>query len=146
MKIHVLGDAGVGKTSLIHLLQNREFDSNYSPTSNAKYYEMYYDLLQFQVWDTPLEEKYDVDYNLCELVLIMFDVTRPDTFTNACFWYNKIRETSKTPILFIANKCDIQRLYFYKEKLDNPCLNISLKTRYNCDKLTFKINELFDFW
>ena len=145
MKIHILGDAGVGKTSLIHLLQNRAFDSNYTPTVNATYYDIYHDMLRFQVWDTPADEKYNVDYSLCELVLIVFDVTRPDTFTNACFWYNKINENTKTPILFIANKCDIQKI-FYKEKLDKPCLNISVKTQYNCDKLTFKINELFDFW
>lgn len=145
MKIHILGDAGVGKTSLIHLLQNRAFDSNYTPTVNATYYEIYHDMLHFQVWDTPADEKYNVDYSLCELVLIVFDVTRPDTFTNACFWYNKIKENTKTPILFIANKCDMQKI-FYKEKLDKPCLNISVKTQYNCDKLTFKINELFDLW
>ena len=145
MKIHILGDAGVGKTSLIHLLQNRAFDSNYTPTVNATYYDIYHDMLRFQVWDTPADEKYNVDYSLCELVLIVFDVTRPDTFTNACFWYNKINENTKTPILFIANKCDIQKI-FYKEKLDKPCLNISVKTQYNCDKLTFKINELFDLW
>jgi small GTP-binding protein len=145
MKIHILGDAGVGKTSLIHLLQNRAFDSNYTPTVNATYYDIYHDMLRFQVWDTPADEKYNVDYSLCELVLIVFDVTRPDTFTNACFWYNKIKENTKTPILFIANKCDMQKI-FYKEKLDKPCLNISVKTQYNCDKLTFKINELFDLW
>ena len=146
MKIHILGDSGVGKTSLIHLLQNRAFDPNYTPTLNATYYDIYHNLLHFQVWDTPLDEKYNVDYSLCELVLIVFDVTRPDTFTNACFWYNKIRESTKSPVLFIANKCDLQKLYFYKEKLDKPCLNISVKTQYNCDKLTIKINELFDFW
>jgi small GTP-binding protein len=145
MKIHILGDAGVGKTSLIHLLQNRAFDSNYTPTVNATYYDIYHDMLRFQVWDTPADEKYNVDYSLCELVLIVFDVTRPDTFTNACFWYNKIKENTNTPILFIANKCDMQKI-FYKEKLDKPCLNISVKTQYNCDKLTFKINELFDLW
>jgi small GTP-binding protein len=145
MKIHILGDAGVGKTSLIHLLQNRAFDSNYTPTVNATYYDIYHDMLRFQVWDTPADEKYNVDYSLCELVLIVFDVTRPDTFTNACFWYNKIKENTNTPILFIANKCDMQKI-FYKEKLDKPCLNISVKTQYNCDKLTFKINELFDVW
>lgn len=145
MKIHILGDAGVGKTSLINLLQNRAFDSNYTPTVNATYYDIYHDMLRFQVWDTPADEKYNVDYSLCELVLIVFDVTRPDTFTNACFWYNKIKENTKTPILFIANKCDMQKI-FYKEKLDKPCLNISVKTQYNCDKLTFKINELFDLW
>lgn len=146
MKIHILGDAGVGKTSLIHLLQNRAFDRNYTPTVNATYYDIYHNLLHFQVWDTPADEKYNVDYSLCELVLIVFDVTRPETFTNACFWHNKIKENTKTPILFIANKCDMQKLFFYKEKLDKPCLNISVKTQYNCDKLTFKINELFDFW
>jgi len=145
MKIHILGDAGVGKTSLIHLLQNRAFDSNYTPTVNATYYDIYHDMLRFQVWDTPADEKYNVDYSLCELVLIVFDVTRPDTFTNAFFWYNKIKENTNTPILFIANKCDMQKI-FYKEKLDKPCLNISVKTQYNCDKLTFKINELFDLW
>ena len=145
MKIHILGDAGVGKTSLIHLLQNRAFDSNYTPTVNATYYDIYHDMLRFQVWDTPADEKYNVDYSLCELVLIVFDVTRPDTFTNACFWYNKIKENTNTPILFIANKCDMQKI-FYKEKLDKPCLNISVKTQYNCDKLTFKINELIDLW
>jgi len=145
MKIHILGDAGVGKTALIHLLQNRAFDSNYTPTVNATYYDIYHDMLRFQAWDTPADEKYNVDYSLCELVLIVFDVTRPDTFTNACFWYNKIKENTNTPILFIANKCDMQKI-FYKEKLDKPCLNISVKTQYNCDKLTFKINELFDLW
>jgi len=146
MKVHILGDSGVGKTSLIHFLQQRNFDSNYVPTTKDTYYEIYHDLLKYEVWDTSHEEKHYVDYSLCELVIIMFDVTRPDTFTNACLWYNKIHEKTNTPILFIANKCDIQKLYFYKDKLDKPCLNISIKTQYNCEKLTFKINELFDIW
>ena len=146
MKVHILGDAGVGKTSFINFLKNQTFDVNYTPTIKDTYYEIYHNLLKYEIWDTPPEEKYHVDYSLCELVLIMFDVTRPDTFTNACFWYNKIRSETKTPILFIANKCDLQKLYFYKEKLDKPCLNISLKSMYNCENLTFKINELFDFW
>jgi len=146
MKVHILGDAGVGKTSLIRFLKQQTFDHNYEPTTKDTYYEIYHNLLKYEVWDTPPEEKYHVDYSLCELVIIMFDVTRPDTFTNACLWYNRIREKTNTPILFIANKCDMQKLYFYKDKLDKPCLNISIKTQYNCEKLTFKINELFDFW
>jgi len=146
MKVHILGDAGVGKTSLIRFLKEQNFDPNYEPTTKDTYYEIYHDLLKYEIWDTPLEEKYDVDYSLCELVIIMFDVTRPDTFTNACFWYNRIHQSkTNTPILFIANKCDMQKIY-YKDMLDKPCLNISLKTQYNCDKLTFKINELFDVW
>ena len=145
MKVHILGDDGVGKTSLIRFLQEQHFNSNYEPTIKDSYYEIYHDLLKYEIWDTPKEEKYFVDYSLCDLVMIMFDVTRPDTFTNACFWYNKIREKTNIPILFIANKCENQKI-FYKDKLDKPCLNISLKTQYNCEKLTFKINELFDLW
>ena len=145
MKVHILGDYGVGKTSLIHLLQNQGFDPNYTPTTKDTYYEFYHNLLQYQIWDTPIEEKHNVDYNLCDLVLIMFDVTRPDTFATALNWYNIIKNNSNTPILFIANKCDIQREY-YRDRLNHPCLNISVKTQYNCDKLTFKINELFDLW
>ena len=63
MKVHILGDAGVGKTSLINFLQEQKFEPHYEQTIKERYYEIYHNLLKYEIWDTPLEEKYDVDYS-----------------------------------------------------------------------------------
>jgi len=146
MKVHIVGDVGVGKTSLIHFLENRLFEENYISTINYTYHDVIHDRIHFEIWDSPIEEKYNVDYRMSQLVLIVFDVTNPNTFTNACFWYNNIRDKSNVPILFIANKCDLPTENRYKDTLDKPCLNISLKTGYNCDKISLKILDLFESW
>lgn len=137
-KIAILGDTGCGKTSILNRYSNNKFENtsatigiDYSVKKwvyNNKHLDINQDIT-FQLWDTAGQEKYmaitdnylrDVDG-----ILIVFDITRPQTVDNIQFWLNKALEFNCYIINIIGNKLDLFKEY----DLDNIYkTNLKLKS------------------
>ena len=69
--------------------------------------------MQLQLWDTAGEEEYkaitSIYYRGANAALIVFDITRPETFENAKQWMEDVylKCGSDVKITFIGNKCDL---------------------------------------
>ncbi|MFX0069506.1 MAG: Rab family GTPase [Candidatus Hermodarchaeota archaeon] len=120
-KIVVLGDAAVGKTSLINQYIEQSFSEDYKPTLGANIIrkDVHVDKINANVrlimWDLAGQEKYNVIRSMyfqgCVGALLVYDVTRNDTFESInSKWlrdFNKYVKKEGTYIV-IGNKIDLK--------------------------------------
>jgi GTP-binding nuclear protein Ran len=116
MKISLLGDGGVGKTTLLHREMSGEFKQKYIPTIGCEVYSIKFKtnhgLIICDVWDTAGQEKFsclrNAYYTNSDAAILMFDVGSRISFKNVP---NFKRDFSKmcpnAPIILVGNKVDI---------------------------------------
>jgi Ras-related protein Rab-18 len=117
-KICLLGDQGVGKTSIKQSFFGIPFHSHYMMTMGVdftlKEVEMKGETIQLQLWDVSGHpsvksaiERYIQD---TDGILLVFDLTRKETFQNIIAWMKKIIVSCTKPIVLqiIGNKADLE--------------------------------------
>ncbi|XP_057305330.1 ras-related protein Rab-8-like [Hydractinia symbiolongicarpus] len=79
---------------------------------SAKYQKI---KIKFQLWDTAGEEKYksltSVFYRNAHAVIVVFDLSRQETFSSISEWLSCIRDncSDDVQIILVGNKCDLDR-------------------------------------
>jgi small GTP-binding protein len=114
LKMIVVGDGGVGKTTLIHrFLTGNYLDQRMTVGSGFATRDLEMDgvLITLTIWDFAGEERFRFllpAYCRGSLGCILaFDLTRPPTFYHLDEWLNLIREnTENIPILLVGTKRD----------------------------------------
>ena len=119
-KIVVLGDAAVGKTSLINMYIEQSFSEDYKPTLGANIIrkDVHVDEINASVrlimWDLAGQEKYNVIRSMyfqgCVGALLVYDVTRNNTFeTIDSKWLKDFKKYVKKEgtYILIGNKIDL---------------------------------------
>jgi len=119
-KIVVLGDAAVGKTSLINQYIERSFEEDYKPTLGANIIrkDMFVEEINASVrlimWDLAGQEKYNLIRSMyfqgCVGALLVYDVTRHNTFeTINSKWLKDFKKYVKKEgtYILIGNKIDL---------------------------------------
>jgi len=119
-KIVVLGDAAVGKTSLINQYIERSFEEDYKPTLGANiirkdvFVEEINASVRLIMWDLAGQEKYNVIRSMyfqgCVGALLVYDVTRHSTFeTINSKWLKDFKKYVKKEgtYILIGNKIDL---------------------------------------
>ena len=89
-KVVVIGDSGVGKTSLIQVFEHNKFSQAFKPTIGADFSnkEMIIDdrMVTLQIWDTAGQERFQslgsAFYRGADCCVLVYDVTNPASFTN----------------------------------------------------------------
>lgn len=122
-KVLVIGDFGVGKTSLIRRYTEGVFNPAYKITigvdfslkhlvwNNKKH-------ITLQLWDIAGHERFGymtrVYYKYATAAVIVFDLSRPATLRSVLKWKEdlcaKVSQPSgrPLPVLLVANKCDLE--------------------------------------
>jgi small GTP-binding protein len=122
MKIVLAGDGAVGKTALRERYLGKGFSSNYMMTIGAdfalKEAQIREKNIKFQIWDLAGQPRFgtvrSVYYYGCLGALLVFDVTRPDTFTNLESWLDEIfKHNGKglIPVVLLGNKVDLREQF-----------------------------------
>ncbi|WP_455392595.1 Rab family GTPase [[Eubacterium] cellulosolvens] len=169
-KICLLGDASVGKTSLIKRYVHNEFDDKYITTlgANVSKKDMQLNILRkaqeplgvnltLSIWDI-LGQKDEssmrtrpIYFNGTNGAIIVCDVTRKDTFNNITEWIQSIyKENPRIPIVILGNKIDLYRnaeVYYrdlerFARENNIPMFTTSAKSNTNVDKAFNKLTEL----
>ena len=130
IKIINAGDFRVGKTSLaIRYTQNR-FSTSYLPTLGVDFYSkiIHYDedtTLRLVLFDTVGQEKLATlrkrYYTGAHGAVIVFDVTRKESFDHIENWINEVEEKCPDiPIIIVGNKTDLEeeRAVSFEEALE----------------------------
>ena len=150
----MLGDSGVGKSSIIDRLINGKFDENLgvSMSIDMKKKELEIDnySILLQLWDTAGNESFKSIirsvYLETSIAFIVYDVTKANSFEKVQFWLEEARHSLREDCLYIliANKIDLGNVITEEEGLDFMKKNnidlfyeISTKTGENFDN-TFK--------
>ena len=116
-KIILLGDSGVGKTSIIKKFINNEFNEDIKCTididslyKSIKINKNLYTKLK--IYDTAGQEKYrsliKKYYQGTDGIILVFDLTSENSFNKLKSWINEISEnTEKAQIILVGNKADL---------------------------------------
>ncbi|KAM3965938.1 putative Ras-related protein Rab-33 [Aphomia sociella] len=116
-KIIVLGDSGVGKTCLTYRFCNGQFLEISEATIGVDFRERSIRIgnedIKMQLWDTAGQERFRKSmvqhyYRNVHAVVIVYDVTKPETFHSIVSWMQEIESHGlmKAPRVLVGNKCD----------------------------------------
>ena len=148
-KLVLVGDGGVGKTTLVRRHLTGEFEKKYIPTLgvevNPLAFQTNFGRLVFNVWDTAGQEKFgglrDGYYIRGNCSIIMFDVTSRVTYKNVPNWHRDIvRVCENIPIVLVGNKVDVKerqvkaRNIQFHRKRNLQYYDISARSNYNFEK------------
>lgn len=159
-KIVVTGDSGVGKTSLLVQFAKKRFIADYKPTLGVDIFKYSYliedNALDLMAWDVSGERIFqkfrNTYYPGAEAILILFDVTEPESFRNLNDWISEINRYAKKDAIFvlIANKIDLEKKRKVSNKHGAKLANklgylyyeTSAKTGQNINELFINIGKL----
>lgn len=120
VKIVVVGDSGVGKSNILSRYAQDEFNFDSKATVGVELYTKTFKIndkyVKVHFWDTAGQERYKsitaAYYRGAKGAMIVFDITRPDTFNNVDKWFNEIKEFGEKnmQILAVGNKSDLKHL------------------------------------
>jgi len=122
LKVVILGDASVGKTSLMYRYVNQKFDTAYKATIGADFLtkELMIDnsLVTLQIWDTAGQERFQslgpAFYRGADACILVYDVTNPTSFESLEKWKADFLVQSHTPdpdelpFIVLGNKTDLE--------------------------------------
>lgn len=117
-KIILIGDSGVGKTFLLERFVHEKIPTNSVPTIGLEFSKKVITLqngkrLMTQIWDTAGQEKYrsiaKTLYRDADGAILMFDLTRRNTFENCATWLEEFKLGAKegAELLVVGNKLDL---------------------------------------
>jgi len=162
MKVIILGDPQVGKTSITRRFIEDKFDEGYLPTLQLKISRRAVNFgktnVTFMLWDvggqsthmSPYRTKF---YGGAQSAIIVVDRTRRKTLLGAETWYRDSVKTleSEIPYLLVGNKSDLENdlvvneedLISLAERLDLNYTTASAKTGENVNELFTNLTQLF---
>ncbi|MHA1660250.1 MAG: GTP-binding protein [Promethearchaeota archaeon] len=117
LKLLMLGDGGVGKTTLLHRYVKRIFLDSTTMTIGVEFLtkQIMLDSLvcQLVLWDITGQQRFR---HLIEQymkgasgALILFDITNMTSFVNIGKWMSLVRKYyERLPVILIAAKCDLE--------------------------------------
>jgi len=116
-KIVLIGDARVGKTSLVRRFVSNMFDPSYKITLGTTIMKKEVDYLTYNVtlaiWDIGGQEVFrqirSKYFFGSKGALAICDTSNIDSFNNIPSWVESFKkEVGDKPIIFLANKCDLK--------------------------------------
>ena len=118
-KVVLVGESGVGKTSIITQFIDQTFQEDMQSTTGGTFSTKSVvcdggKILKFEIWDTAGQEKYRsltaMFYKDANAAVMVYDVTRKDSFEEVKnYWMNQIKDNSPENIILAiaANKSDL---------------------------------------
>ncbi|MFX1295975.1 MAG: Rab family GTPase [Promethearchaeota archaeon] len=123
-KVVIVGDGGVGKSTLILQYTDRKFRETYIPTIGVQFTvkEVKYQghLVEFVLWDIAGQEQFRLMrssfYSGSNAAIIIFDIRDIVSFGNVINWYEELRRyRGDIPIFMLGNKIDLpERVITYE--------------------------------
>ena len=119
IKVVLLGEAGVGKTSIIHQFTYHKFDPDCISSISAQFISKTieyqgYGAIKYDIWDTAGQERYrsmaKIFYKDARVIVFVYDITSESTFDGMKdYWYEQTKiNCEKDAILaVVANKNDL---------------------------------------
>ena len=115
IKVLVIGDVEVGKTTIFNQFTKHEFYPSYSPTTGYDFFSVKLKtnnkVMKLQIWDTSGNPSYRAIclqwFRNSELCIVVYSVTNLDSFNNVKIWINDLRaNNSDAPIVLLGNQSD----------------------------------------
>ena len=124
-KVVLLGESGVGKTSIISRFIDDVFEEGLETTTGASYagknmvFKDYQNqVVNFEIWDTAGQEKYraltQIFYKDASIAILVYDITNEESFEEIKnYWYDQVKESAPRDIgMFIYYFIFLYLLFF----------------------------------
>jgi Ras-related protein Rab-35 len=153
-KIVLIGDSGVGKTSLLQRFAEQHFSGTHITTIGVDFKLRTIQVgnvrVKLQVWDTAGQEKFRVItktyYRNAAGILIAYDVTNGESFVNTKRWIEEVKNNcgdDGVPIVLVGNKCDDpNKVVSFNDQQEYAKL-INLKFFETSAKENINVDEVF---
>ena len=155
LKIVVLGDSTVGKTSIINAYLNMEFNqdmlSNICSEKFTKKMKMDDgNEMKILIWDTAGQERFrsiaTSTIKNAQGIVLVFDLTQKDTFDNLGRWIEEIKNNSNKTTLLLGNKCDLlDNIVVTDNEAKNFAYSNQMEYYSTSAKENININEVFNY-
>ena len=154
LKILVLGDSNVGKTSLL-----LSYSDNYFPDSHVATIGIDYKIktiavngvnLKLQIWDTSGQERFrSMTHTFLKTahgIVFVYDITNKKSFEGVKDWIKDAENNGAGfEKILVGNKCDLEgKREVNKETLDKFGNKKKIKTFETSAKTNINVNEAFD--
>ena len=145
IKLIILGDEKVGKTSFFNKYSNDTFTEEYTPSTKAQLKKNTTNIigesLNIQIWDTPGNEQkhkvYKSIYVKSNGIILLFNINDKDSFENifkkwipGFFDFLKIKKEENFPIIVLGNFNDINDKRIPKDEIKNKLEEINNFSNY----------------
>ena len=120
VKLVLLGESGVGKTSIIAQFTTGNFDPDQITSLSAQFISktVQFDnngkVIKFDIWDTAGQEKYralaKIFYKDAKAICLVYDITDLKSFEQLkSYWYETVKTNGDPEVLLavVANKSDL---------------------------------------
>lgn len=117
LKVVVIGDSCVGKTSLLYRIVRDEWTEKTQPTLGVEFMmktvKTENHVMQLQMWDTAGHEIFrsvtKTYYRGAAAALILFDLSSTDSFAAADHWLRDVNDMARDDVvkILIGNKADL---------------------------------------
>jgi small GTP-binding protein len=128
-KIVMIGEAGVGKSTMVYRSIHGKLDPNLAPTMGASFYlkKIIIDEKPFalNVWDTAGQERYKsicgMYYKDADACICVLDISDPNTLSKSEIWIQRYKQHNlkdEPTILLACNKCDLPQEQWHISEAD----------------------------
>ena len=158
IKVVLIGESGVGKTSIISQFTKGVFNQDLMSTNGATFStkkKEFKDLnktLSFEIWDTAGQEKYrslaKMFFKDAAVALIVYDITSRKSFDEIKnYWMNLVKENGPKQIIMyiVGNKCDLsEKEAVIEDQAREYAESQNVSFYLTSAKNSIGIDELFD--
>ncbi|KAK3083272.1 hypothetical protein FSP39_018139 [Pinctada imbricata] len=164
IKLVLLGESGVGKSSIALRYVRGEFNENGEATIGGKYYSAYLTKninlqstqIKFDIWDTAGQERYHslapMYYRGAAAAIVVYDVCSSSSFMRSQQWVKELiqQANSQIVICLVGNKADMaaEKRAISKEEgqefaMSNNLIfsETSAKTGMNVDEVFYSVGK-----
>lgn len=159
-KVVMVGDAGVGKSCIVHRIINNVFTEHSATTVGANHHthvlHIDADVVEMRLWDTAGQERFrsfvPMYFRDAMASIVVFDITDRQSFESAQNWVHMVQKEAKDSVVAIAlagSKCDLvdkravteAESKEFVEKNGLLYLEVSSKTGTNVNELFFAVGQ-----
>ena len=122
IQLIMVGESGVGKTSLIRRYTNNIFNTNHLETIGIEFFnkeERINDqIIQIKLWDTAGQEIFHSltknFYRKADGIIIVYDITNKESFERVQDWIKSVYDNTETykeiQMIIVGNKIDLEEM------------------------------------
>lgn len=137
VKSIIVGDSGVGKSSLLYRFTDQDWNPHYIATIGVDFkvltFERNAKVVKLQLWDTAGQERFRTIthsyYRGAHGIMLVFDVTNMESFDHVHEWMNDVRKfgIEGAPMVLVGNKADCE-----SKRVVSRDMGESLAHQLNC--------------
>ena len=117
-KVILVGNSGVGKSSLLVRFADDTFTDNFMPTIGVDFKirnnEVDGKVIKLQIWDTAGQERFKTIissyYKGAHGIIVTYDITDRESFSAIQTWMAEVEKNCSDNIsrILVGNKCDLE--------------------------------------